>query len=324
MSKPLCRCKICNCGRCRCPEPRFQPQHYDADSLASTTKIHYPPHAVVRPERYRPQEQQPSTSGMPFIGESTYKSNHISHAVRPAQLMRPNRSENPLGTDNTIDYSTESRRQFDNKGRAARETLKPQNNTTESNTHFDGQSTVKSDFQRWNTKPATPVKFKNSYAVGQEDRDFQSENKRQFTGARAERSKNYKPQQDIRSTEPFEACSVTTSDYKSWHGAKPSTPVRFANQFASTAEDRDFKSENKRQFTGTPAERLHSYKPQPRNDVNQAKFEGISTTANDYKQHERVRCPAESLPATHTPVDNHYLFLKKDSDFVPFVQNMAA
>jgi hypothetical protein len=241
-----CKCTICTCGKHHCVLNKFTASHYDPDALSTTYDMNYIGHPNgARRDPYVPKRTS-NASEEKFNAKSTNQDAYTKHPVQHSKAFKPvNEGDDLINPNGDRSYSTENRSCFDPKEFSKRASLRPQNKTLNS-APFDGTSTNKSDYQRWNAKPSTPKKPVNEMQNQPENRDFNTESMSQYVPHQSERSQSYKPANRALHNAPFEGESVTKSDYQGFKfGSCP------ASDLPSGERTSDGHTFYKQQFDGT-------------------------------------------------------------------------
>lgn len=196
-----CVCTICTCQRCKCPADHESVPYGD---IPSTYETDYKRRPYQRPEKpsKKVQEYQPR----PFHGQSTFQSDFLHWNVPKVQAIRPGRGAalaeapfegsstahstytrwsgrlgaKPIRKDRKFEYTHDDRDFGTTFGRdftpkvSKTEMCRPQAAAL-NNTKFEGEATYKTDFQRWNARPARKVDRNRKYRRRVDDRSFMSE-----------------------------------------------------------------------------------------------------------------------------------------------------
>lgn len=118
---------------------------------------------------------------------------------------------------------------------------------------FLGETTQKQDFRHWqSSRPPAAVRPARSIAGDDDDRTFETENARSFTGAAYPPRQSRAPLQARAEILPFDGISTNQADYLKWKGAKPATLVDRANRYRPREDDRTFTTEAKAEYIKKP------------------------------------------------------------------------
>jgi len=165
---------------------------------------------------------------------------------------------------------------------------------------FEGESTVRSDYRPPNAQPTPPVRppvsDSNLINGGSQEREFTSEQRRQFAPKAISPSQSYKPRQEHVTSLKFDGQSTSQAEYRHHQGAKPSIPIKPPSSFYGTKEDRDFQSEAARQFRASRVDvRRPNFAPQSR--VRESvPFTAESTAKSDYQTWSNARPSTSRAP----------------------------
>lgn len=117
---------------------------------------------------------------------------------------------------------------------------------------FCSETTQKSDFRMWNAgAPPAAIRPARSIAGADDDRTFETENARSFTGNAYPPRQSRAPQQ-LRSEQlPFEGVTTNQADYLKWN-SRPASLVDRANKYRPREDDRSFQTEAKAEYIKKP------------------------------------------------------------------------
>lgn len=126
------------------------------------------------------------------------------------------------------------------------------NGLTNSDSVFSGETTQKSDFRAWQVKRA-PLASGPSRGIGNgpDDRNFETENARAYTGASYAPRQSRAPIQSKVDAIPFEGVTTNQADYLKWN-SKPATLVDRASRYRPRRDDRNFVTEARQEFIEKP------------------------------------------------------------------------
>ena len=260
----------------------------------------------------------------PLESMTSNRADYPGWAGAPAARSRaPQQSH--TAENETRDFKSQNAMDYGSKGYAVRESYKPApgNLIQNQGVPFSGLSTTKADFQGAQggraqaIRPSVGLTDTLGTGVGGPDnRQWVSENRGAFDPKGVQVRQSFAPQGARHTTGlAFAGESVTASDYKQPVGAKPSTPFREQSTRIAGPDDRDFQTEAALKFASHGAQpRRQGFHPQDRDRGQSHPFEGISTTASDYKAWQRPGCPAHELPqgGVRGP-DGHTLFVREEA-----------
>lgn len=265
---------------------------------------------------------------LPFEGTTTAGSDYRSYSgAKPATPFR----EAPTvgGAKEDRDFQTSAAANFNPKGYAVRESYKPVVDRSAANVPFDAQSTSKSAYtgaagsKAASAKPRVGLTDTIGVAIGsKDDRAWVSEARGQFDPKGYQARRSYAPTNSHTTQVPFEGTTTAGSDYRSYAGAKPSTPFKEAPTVGGGREDRDFQTEASLKFTAHGDQRRAGFAPTAGNRTT-LPFEGSSTSQSDYKPWSREACPALAIPdfPNHPrDADGHQPLTNATGQWQPHVQ----
>lgn len=117
---------------------------------------------------------------------------------------------------------------------------------------FNGDTTNKSDFRLWNSsQPPAAIRPVQNALEGDDDRTFETENARAFTGASYPPRKSRGPQAVKTETLPFAAITTNQSDFQKWN-ARPATLVDRSSKYRPRSDDRSWLTEAKAEYIKKP------------------------------------------------------------------------
>jgi len=215
-----CICTICTCGKHACP-PTPRSTHYPT-TLSSEARSSYsgrfePAVRAQRPDTWKPRN-------VPFEGESTTRTDFKDYGIVPRSQARRTAAD-------LMDTGV---------GR--------------SHVPFDDTTTHKSDFPAHplgTRQPAKPLQA-NLSTLGPDDRDFATEGRTCYV-PHALQSRQARPPEQARPSLPFVGTTTNKSDFAPHPNARPSQPTMRHHGFESGPDDRDFTTENRKNFTRPPA-----------------------------------------------------------------------
>lgn len=206
----LCMCKVCDCGKHHCKDtPRTT--HYDPD-LSSEARSRYrgthaPPSESCAPKR------SAFTSPAPFEGDSLYRSTFVPHDLSSARVQPAH----------DIHASQLPR----------------------SSAPFDGVSTHRADYVKHpltaRSRPSRDV-FGSNAISGDDNRDFLSESRAQYTAKRAAPREARPQTAPPVSSGPFEGVSQYRASFRGTP-ASAAPNLKPVDSFIPSADDRNFDSE---------------------------------------------------------------------------------
>jgi hypothetical protein len=115
---------------------------------------------------------------------------------------------------------------------------------------FEGTTTSQHDYRLWAAQPTrAAIKPSNEAKITHDDRDFTSEFQSQFVDMKGKTRRSRKPDAGAnRENIKFEGTTTNQSDFQDWH-SRPAVSAQPHTQYRARAEDRDFKTEVRMEFT---------------------------------------------------------------------------
>jgi len=209
-----CICTICNCGAHKCPPDRVQGKY---TNLKSSYMDDF---KGTYCETSRPKRQQYVHKPRPFIGSTTNQ-------------------------DDFAYKGTPQRRQ---------PTILKDNNLGNRGLRFEGTTTNQHDFPKWdNIKQREIMKPGGNASTIPDDRNFQSESSSQYDNKGRSVRRSRAPQRNAPARVPFEGQTTNQSDFKFWN-ARPTESFQRQLKYRPRAEDRDFVTEGRSEFTDKKGE----------------------------------------------------------------------
>jgi len=258
----------------------------------STTKSDFPRWSDAGPAQSCKPVPKAATSSAPFDPTTTTSMSYTGQRGEVRQPFKPSAS---LKQDAPFDASTTTRedyKRYDNADRA--KPIKPPTTVVE-NMPFNATSTHAQDYRYQPTAVRRPFKPNNNAANLNEDRDFLTETRGNFTGTRGAPTASFKPQaradqgpdnrdfmtetqgnfdnkgycaaKPIRPTSQpmdantFDGNTTTKSDFPRWSGAGPAQSCKPANNRSEVPENRDFLTETRGSYVPLKGEREQLRRP---------------------------------------------------------------
>lgn len=206
-----CICTICTCGTHRCPPDRVQGKY---DNLKTSYMDSYRGD-MVPVERVARRQYVHKTR--PFEGITTAQSDYKWDGLPvKRELATAARMDNGIGTTNLP---------------------------------FEGTTTHKSDFQKWNVRPSASARGPQQRLSNMpDDRDFSTEFRGKYDPKPLSMRTSKAPQERQNQSLPFEGTTTHQSDFQKWDARPPRSFYRSAG-YRARPDDRDFLSENRGEFT---------------------------------------------------------------------------
>lgn len=119
-------------------------------------------------------------------------------------------------------------------------------------TPFCGDTTQKNDYRAWQVNRAPlAVGPARGIGAGPDDRNFETENARAFTGASYAPRQSRAPQQNRSAPIPFEGVTTNQADFLKWN-SRPASLVDRASRYRPRKDDRNFVTEARQEFIEKP------------------------------------------------------------------------
>lgn len=121
------------------------------------------------------------------------------------------------------------------------------------NAPFQGETTQKSDFRLWNgnLRPPAAIRPARSVAGEDDDRTFETEQARSYTGASYPPRQSRAPQQIRTEVLPFQGTTTNQMDFQKWN-SRPATLVDRKNKYRPRDDDRSWLTEAKSEYIKKP------------------------------------------------------------------------
>lgn len=117
---------------------------------------------------------------------------------------------------------------------------------------FQGDTTQKNDFRAWQVSRPPPAMKPNRNIAGQDDdRTFETENARSYTGAAYPPRKSRAPEQARSASIQFEGLTTNQADFQRWN-SRPADLVDKSSKYRPRRDDRNFLTEAKTEYIKKP------------------------------------------------------------------------
>jgi len=126
------------------------------------------------------------------------------------------------------------------------------NGISEKNLPFEGVTTNQHDFRKWNARPPKIMTKQHNRDNQPDERDFGTEFSQQFGHKVVAPRKSRAPQEKRPRPLPFTGTTTNRDNYKRWGVIEPAESVMPTRSYRPRADDRDFISEARGEYTEKP------------------------------------------------------------------------
>lgn len=270
-----CICKICQCGRHKCPH--IHPKK-TTDSFCSATEYtdRYIGHISQRQKPFKPQSVAISSTG-PLCSETTHRSDFIP---LPLESRKPRNPEPVHISEGKFEDQSVYNLEFTEKGLVRVDPIKPQQ-SERSQDRFVGEATYAVDYKAWDLEPHQNCGPKYEYRKPSVDFNGEPIYTSDYVDHGVVKPPSaFKPLIQPIQSEPFDAITTFTADYVPKHGGKQRP---FRPNHTTVHSDLPFSNEttHRADYTEWPlSQQYHripeEYKP------NAAEFDGRTTYTTNY------------------------------------------